>query len=83
MADAKVVYRKKANLMLGEMKKHFHPCVTFSQPEGGLFVMAFLADETAVSNGFRLNFSTPGDEQIKKGIEILGKLTYDWIESNK
>ena len=22
-------------------------------------------------------------EQIKKGIEILGKLTYEWIESNK
>ena len=69
--------------MLSALKKHFHPGVTFSQPEGGLLVMAFLADETAVSNGFRLNFSTPGDEQIKKGIEILGKLTYEWIESNK
>lgn len=69
MADAKIVYRKKANLMLSKMKKHFHPGVTFSQPEGGLFVMAFLADETAVSNGFRLNFSTPGDEQIKKELK--------------
>lgn len=55
--------------MLSEMKKYFHPGVTFSQPEGGLFVMAFLADETAVSNGFRLNFSTPGDEQIKKELK--------------
>ena len=41
---------------------------------------AFLADENQKSNGFRLNYSTPSDEQIIKGIEILGKLTYEWIK---
>ena len=40
----------------------------------------FLADESQKSNGFRLNYSTPSDEQIVKGIEILGKLTYEWIK---
>ena len=41
---------------------------------------AFLADEKQVSNAFRLNYSTPTDEQIVKGIEILGKLTHEWIK---
>lgn len=43
---------------------------------------AFLADSNGVSNGFRLNYSTPTDEQIVKGIEILGKLTYEWIKED-
>lgn len=35
---------------------------------------AFLADESETSHDFRINFSTPTDEQLKKGIEILGRL---------
>lgn len=35
---------------------------------------AFLVDETKSTNWFRINFSTPADEQIEKGIEILGNL---------
>ena len=35
---------------------------------------AFLTDESEVSHNFRINFSTPTDEQLKKGIEILGTL---------
>lgn len=38
---------------------------------------AFLADETQVSHDFRINFSTPTDEQLRKGIEILGKLAQE------
>ena len=34
---------------------------------------AFSADESAVSHCFRMNFSTPTDEQIVKGVQILGK----------
>lgn len=34
---------------------------------------AFNADENEVSHSFRLNFSTPTNEQIDKGCEILGK----------
>ncbi len=34
---------------------------------------AFLTDESAVSHSFRMNYSTPTDEQIEKGVRILGK----------
>lgn len=33
---------------------------------------AFTADENAVSHSFRLNYSTPTDEQIEQGVKILG-----------
>lgn len=35
---------------------------------------AFLVDETASCNSIRLNYSTPTDEQIIKGIQTLGEL---------
>ena len=35
---------------------------------------AFLTDENEISHGFRINFSTPTDEQLEKGIRILGEL---------
>ena len=35
---------------------------------------AFNCDVDAPSNAFRLNYSTPSDEQIVRGIEILGKI---------
>ncbi len=35
---------------------------------------AFLTDENDKCNSFRINFSTPTDEQLEKGIKILGKL---------
>ena len=41
---ARDVYRAKCNLMLDTMRRTFHPAVTFSQPEGGLFAMTFLPD---------------------------------------
>ena len=107
LESARRIYRDKCNLMLDTMRRTFHPAVTFTKPEGGLFVMAFLpegmdaqpfvreairrgvlcvpgsaflADESQVWNGLRLNNSTPTDEQIVKGIEILGKLTHEWIK---
>ncbi len=36
---------------------------------------AFLTDESEVSHNFRINFSTPSNEQLKKGIEILGRIS--------
>lgn len=36
---------------------------------------AFLVDESQPITSFRLNYSTPSDEQITKGIEILGAMT--------
>lgn len=41
---ARACYAQKCRRMLRGMKEHFHPAVTFGQPEGGLFVMAFLPD---------------------------------------
>ena len=35
---------------------------------------AFLTDEAEPCSSFRINFSTPTDEQLKEGIEILGRL---------
>ncbi|MNC79675.1 hypothetical protein D3C75_1322180 [compost metagenome] len=35
---------------------------------------AFLIREDEPCNAFRLNYSTPSDEQIKKGIEILAQV---------
>ena len=40
---------------------------------------AFTAREDAPTTSFRLNFSTPTDENIVKGIEILGRLTKEFI----
>lgn len=36
---------------------------------------AFLTDEKEISHNFRINFSTPSNEQLKKGIEILGRVS--------
>ena len=35
---------------------------------------AFLTDENETCHSFRINFSTPTDEQLEKGIRILGRL---------
>jgi 2-aminoadipate transaminase len=40
---------------------------------------AFLTDETAPCQSFRMNFSTPTDEAIVKGVEILGQLAKDML----
>ena len=41
---------------------------------------AFVMDPKVPSNAFRMNFSMPSMEQIDKGTEILGKLTYEWCK---
>ncbi len=38
---------------------------------------AFSIDESEKSHSFRLNYSTPTNEQIEKGMEILAKMTKD------
>ncbi|PHV71683.1 GntR family transcriptional regulator [Sporanaerobium hydrogeniformans] len=101
----KAIYKHKCELMLGEMDKHFAKCVTYTRPQGGLFIWCTLPDgvdmvefctravkeykvavvpgsafsivEGTPTQSFRMNFSTPTDEQIIKGIEILGKMTHE------
>ncbi len=41
---------------------------------------AFSTDEGAISHSFRMNFSTPTDEQIVKGVEILGKAAAELLK---
>ncbi|MCD7731269.1 MAG: PLP-dependent aminotransferase family protein [Oscillospiraceae bacterium] len=41
---------------------------------------AFLIDDNETSHSFRLNFSTPTDEQLVKGCEILGKLSKEMFD---
>lgn len=99
----KQIYKHKCELMLTEMDKHFSKEVTYTRPEGGLFIWctlpdsvnmvefckqsvaeynvavvpgsAFTAKEGIPTQSFRLNYSTPTDEQIIKGIEMLSRLT--------
>ena len=39
---------------------------------------AFLTDDTAPSRSFRINYSTPTDADLARGIELLGELLRDW-----
>ena len=45
----------------------------FTQQNAPRFI-AFTMTEEEPTTSFRMNFSTPSDESIVKGVEILGKL---------
>ncbi|MGI6357912.1 MAG: PLP-dependent aminotransferase family protein [Bacillota bacterium] len=104
---ARQLYRHKSSLMIEAMQQTFHQAVSFNQPQGGLFVMAFLPpgtdsfpfvqealrrkvacvpgiafaiDQSIPSNGFRMSYSTATDEDIVRGMEILGQLTHEWVK---
>lgn len=107
-AKLREIYRKKCQLMLDCLDKHFSKKVTYTRPEGGLFIWAtlpegsdmmefctkavrdykiavvpgtaFMINESDKTTSFRLNFSTPTDEQIVKGIEILGGMTREMLD---
>ena len=101
------IYRNKCKRMLDGLRANMPDCITYSNPEGGLFIWAtmpekydmnefcriavqnkvavvpgnaFLADESAVSHSFRLNYSTPTDEQLDKGTEILGRCAKEYFK---
>ena len=103
IAKIRELYFKKASLMrngLLESSKGILDKVSYTDPEGGLFMwaelpkgfdviafskvllencvaivpgVAFAADPSVPVSAFRLNYSTPSDEQIVKGTEIVGK----------
>jgi len=101
ISSIREIYRRKSALMMNKLKEHMGDSITFTQPDGGLFLWcdlpahipmldyaksaaasgvavvpgtAFLVDESEPCNAIRLNFSTPSDEQIVKGIKILGQV---------
>lgn len=41
---------------------------------------AFTVHEDDPTNSFRMNFSTPTDEQLVKGCEILGKMSKEMFD---
>ena len=102
IAKINELYRRKCNLMLECIDKYVPADkVTFTRPEGGLFIWgtvknctdasfvvkkaiekkvavvpgtAFNCDTEAPSPSFRLNYSTPSDEQIIEGVKRLGEV---------
>lgn len=103
LAMLRGIYKQKCERMLAGMDETFSRKITFTRPEGGLFVWctlpddcdmmgfctravseykiavvpgsAFMVSESDHTTSFRMNYSTPTDVQIDRGVEILGKLT--------
>ena len=103
----RAIYRRKCNLMLECLDREMPKDITYTRPEGGLFIWctlpegcdsaefarfavtkklavvpgsAFNCDTEAPSNAFRLNYSTPTDEQIETGIKILGQIAREYLK---
>ncbi len=106
IAKIRALYRHKCDLMLAELEKHLPKSVSFTRPEGGLFLWCtlpegvdmpafvksaiakkvavvpgttFNCDENAPSRSFRLNYSTPSDEQIREGVKRLGEAAREFL----
>jgi 2-aminoadipate transaminase len=102
-------YGKRRDVMLSAMEKYFPETVTWTRPQGGMFLWVTLPEginagdlvEEAVAikvafvpgapffpcgggeNTMRLNFSNATSEMIDKGIERLGKVLQEAIETNR
>ena len=101
VAMIRELYRDKAGRMLAALDAEMPQSVTYTRPEGGLFLWctlpdgrdaapfvkkflenkvavvpgsAFMCVENAPSDSFRLNYSMPSDEDIDRGVAILGKV---------
>ncbi|MBR2914090.1 MAG: PLP-dependent aminotransferase family protein, partial [Oscillospiraceae bacterium] len=103
LAMLRGIYKQKCERMLGGMDASFSKKITYTRPEGGLFVWctlpdgcdmmgfckravseykialvpgsAFMISEADKTASFRMNYSTPTDDAIDRGVEILGALT--------
>lgn len=107
LAHLREIYRHKCALMQEGLRHRMHPAISFTKPEGGLFLWgtlpngvdmmdfcrqavarkvaivpgsAFMMQEEDATQSFRLNFSTPTDEQIERGTEILGELSHEILK---
>ena len=94
------IYTKKAKLTLSLAAENLSPNITYTKPEGGLFMWctlpsgvdmptfvkkalecsvavvpgnAFLTDGNEPCDSFRINYSTPTDDQIVRGFAALKK----------
>lgn len=103
LSRIQAIYKKKCELMLKTMDETFDQRVTYTRPDGGMFIwvnlpegsdvlkfakeaiennvaivpgISFYTSEEKPCYAIRLNFSTPTDEKIVKGIQILGQMTH-------
>ena len=101
------LYRRKCHLMIDSLEKYLPTEITFTRPEGGLFLWCtlpegvdmndfvkraiehkvavvpgttFNTDTRAPSRCFRLNYSTPTDEQIVEGCRRLGEVAKEILK---
>ncbi|MGM9682402.1 MAG: PLP-dependent aminotransferase family protein [Eubacteriales bacterium] len=100
------IYRRKCSLMLDCLERYMPDGISFTRPEGGLFIwgtidgasdssgfvrkalekkvavvpgQTFCADTSCTSPSFRLNYSTPSDEQIELGTKLLGEAAREFF----
>lgn len=106
--DIRQIYRHKCTLMLDALDAAMPDGITYTHPQGGLFIWctlpkgtdsnaflrlcekrkvrvvpgaAFNCDPEAPSDSFRLNYSTPSDAQITKGIQRLADAARELLGS--
>ena len=104
--SAAQLYGRKCALMLSCLDRSMPKQVTYTRPEGGLFLWctypeevditaltarlleekvavvpgsAFCSVQGGVSHSVRLNYSTPSDEQIERGVEILARVSRELL----
>ena len=107
IAMIREVYGRKCRLMLECLEQELPSSVSFTRPEGGLFIWvtlpdgvdatAFLkacmaeklmivpgatfnCDVSESSMSFRLNYSTPSDQQIREGVARLGRVAREFVK---
>ncbi len=107
IADICKMNKVKRDAMLAACEKYFDKRVTFTHPNGGLFIWgelpegydsfalcqrisekkvacvpgnSFSVDESAISNGFRMNFSLPTLEQIDTACCRIGEVMQDFLK---
>lgn len=104
----RAIYKEKCDLMCSYIDSGFSKKISYTKPQGGLFVWcdlpescnmnefctravqeykiavvpgnSFSIESDEVSHSFRLNYSTPTNEQIKKGMDILARMTKEMLD---
>lgn len=107
-AKLRAIYKEKCDLMCSYIDSGFSKRITYTKPEGGLFIWCTLPDgcdmpafctkavkdhkiavvpgnafcikATDKTSSFRLNFSTPTNQQISDGMEILASVTREMFD---
>ena len=101
------LHKIKRDAMLAALDKYVYKRVTFTHPNGGLFIWgelpegydsfklcqeitkrkvacvpgnAFATDESAVCNGFRMNFSMPSLENIEIACQRIGETVAEFLK---